>query len=170
MIKHLTFISFILLSLLGQSQELSKKWQFEHIRKADDTTNLRVIGEDDYMLINQDGSFEYKISSIPLKASGQWEVEDNKLSFHYNSPSDTSRFYSIELSENKLLLQENGIDYAFKALSYTQPIESGFDITTILRGLLGILVLIGIAFIFSRNRKAINWPLVFKGLVIQIIF
>ena len=170
MIKHLTFTFFILLSLLGQSQELSKKWQFEHVRKTDDTTNLRVIGEDDYMLINKDGSFEYEISSKPLKASGQWEVEDNTLSFHYNSPSDTSRFYSIELSENKLLLQENGIDYAFKALSYTQPIESSFDITTILRGLLGILVLIGIAFIFSRNKKAINWPLVFKGLLIQIIF
>ena len=134
MIKHLTFTFFILLSLLGQSQEISKKWQFEHIRKTDDTTNLRVIGEDDYMLINKDGSFEYEISSIPLKASGQWEVEDNILSFHYNYPSDTSRFYSIELSENKLLLQENGIDYAFKALSYAQPIQSGFDITTIFRG------------------------------------
>ena len=70
MIKYLNFSFFILLSLLGQSQELSKKWQFEHIRKTNDTTNLRVIGEDDYMLINKDGSFEYEISSIPLKASG----------------------------------------------------------------------------------------------------
>ena len=52
MIKQLTFTFFILLSLLGQSQEISNKWQFEHIRKTDDTTNLRVIGEDDYMLIN----------------------------------------------------------------------------------------------------------------------
>ena len=33
MIKHLTITFFILLSLLVQSQELSKKWQFEHIRK-----------------------------------------------------------------------------------------------------------------------------------------
>ena len=151
MIKHLTFTFFILLSLLGQSQELSKKWQFEHIRKTDDTTNLRVIEENDYMLINKDGSFEYEISSLSLKASGQWEVEDNTLTFHYNSPSDSIRFYSIELSENKLLLQENGIDYAFKALGYIQPNESGFDISTILRGLIGILVLIGIAFIFSTE-------------------
>ena len=47
MIKHLTFTFFIFLSLLVQSQELSKKWQFEHIRKTDDTTNLRVIEEND---------------------------------------------------------------------------------------------------------------------------
>ena len=170
MIKHLTFTFFILMSLLGQSQELSKKWQFEHIRKTDDITNLRVIGENDYMLINKDGSFEYEISSIPIKASGLWELEDNTLSFHYNFPSDTIRFYSIKFSKNKLLLQENGIDYTFKALSYSQPIESGFNITTLFRGLLGILVLIGIAFIFSRNKKTINWSLVFKGLLIQIVF
>ena len=86
MIKHLTFTFFIFISLLGQSQELSKKWQFEYIRKTDDTTNLKIIGETDYMLINKDGSFEYEISSIPLKASGLWELEDNILSFQYNSP------------------------------------------------------------------------------------
>ena len=79
MIKYLTFIFFIFLSLLGQSQEISKKWQFEHIRKTDDSTNLKVISEDDYMLINEDGSFEYEIESIPLTASGQWELQDNIL-------------------------------------------------------------------------------------------
>ena len=68
MIKHLTFTFFILLSLLGQSQELSKKWQFEHIRKTDDTTNLRVIEENDYMLINKDGSFEYEIKFFISKS------------------------------------------------------------------------------------------------------
>ena len=170
MINYLTLAFFIFLSLLVQCQELSNKWQFEHIRKTNDTNNLSVILEDDYMLINKDGTFEYEINSVPLKASGLWELKDNILSFHYKSPSDTSRFYSVELSENKLLLQENGINYAFKAFGYAQPIKSDFNITTIFRGLLGILVLIGIAFIFSRNKKAINWPLVFKGLIIQIVF
>ena len=92
MIKHLTITFFILLSLLVQSQELSKKWQFEHIRKTNDTTNLKLIGEDDYLLINKDGSFEYEINSIPLKASGLWEIEENTLNFHYNSPSDKPFF------------------------------------------------------------------------------
>ena len=76
MIKHLTFTFFILLSLLVQCQELSKKWQFEHIRKTNDTNNFKVISEDDYMLINKDGTFEYEINSIPLKASGLWELEE----------------------------------------------------------------------------------------------
>ncbi|RMG80145.1 MAG: Na+ dependent nucleoside transporter [Bacteroidetes bacterium] len=42
--------------------------------------------------------------------------------------------------------------------------------TGIIRGMIGMLVLIAIAFAFSVNRKAISWPLVIKGLLIQFIF
>jgi CNT family concentrative nucleoside transporter len=38
------------------------------------------------------------------------------------------------------------------------------------RGILGIIVLIFIAFLFSKNRKNIDWHLVWKGLLIQIVF
>ncbi|MBA4311337.1 MAG: NupC/NupG family nucleoside CNT transporter [Chlorobiaceae bacterium] len=44
------------------------------------------------------------------------------------------------------------------------------DISTILRGLLGIIVILGIAFLFSNNKKRINWKLVASGLGIQITF
>jgi concentrative nucleoside transporter, CNT family len=44
-----------------------------------------------------------------------------------------------------------------------------FDITSILRGLGGMAVLIFIAFIFSSNRKAISWKVVGIGLAIQVI-
>ena len=44
-----------------------------------------------------------------------------------------------------------------------------FDIVRILRGLLGMVVLIFIAWIFSSNRKAISWKMVLTGLGIQII-
>ncbi len=39
-----------------------------------------------------------------------------------------------------------------------------------LRGLLGIAVLIGFAYLFSSNRKAIDWRLVGIGLVLQAVF
>ena len=170
MINYITSILLFLFTLTAHSQELSKKWQFDYIRNFDDTTNLIKVDKIDYLQINNDGTFKYEINSIALKAYGKWELDEKTLSFHYISPLDTIRFYSIKLSENKLILQENDIEYAFKTSSNTQSIDSDFDIITILRGLLGILVLIGIAFIFSRNRSAINWPLVFKGLMIQIVF
>lgn len=40
----------------------------------------------------------------------------------------------------------------------------------ILRGLLGIGFLIGVCYLFSNNRRAIDWKLVFSGLALQIIF
>ncbi|HSP87446.1 MAG TPA: nucleoside transporter C-terminal domain-containing protein, partial [Ignavibacteriaceae bacterium] len=40
----------------------------------------------------------------------------------------------------------------------------------ILRGFLGILLLIGIAFLLSNNKKKINWRLVITGLGLQLIF
>ncbi len=44
-----------------------------------------------------------------------------------------------------------------------------FSLVKILRGLLGMLVLILLAYLFSLNRKAISWRVVFVGLGIQII-
>lgn len=43
-------------------------------------------------------------------------------------------------------------------------------ILSILKGLLGIAVLIGISWAFSQNRKAINWSLVAKGVALQLVF
>ena len=40
---------------------------------------------------------------------------------------------------------------------------------SIYRGIIGLIVLLAIAWLFSNKRKSINWPLIFKGLVLQII-
>ena len=44
------------------------------------------------------------------------------------------------------------------------------DLISLIRGIIGIVVLLGIAFLFSNNRKNINWKLVGSGLVLQIVF
>jgi len=47
---------------------------------------------------------------------------------------------------------------------------SGFSLESLLRGVLGVFSLLVIAFLFSRDRKGINWKLVVKGLGIQLLF
>ena len=37
------------------------------------------------------------------------------------------------------------------------------------QGLIGAIVILGIAFLFSNNRKAINYRLVFSGIALQSI-
>ena len=44
------------------------------------------------------------------------------------------------------------------------------DFISIFRGMIGILLLVGIAFLFSNNKKKINWRLVITGLSLQFIF
>lgn len=40
----------------------------------------------------------------------------------------------------------------------------------ILRGIIGLGVLVGVAYLFSRNKKAIDWRLVGIGILLQVIF
>lgn len=47
--------------------------------------------------------------------------------------------------------------------------QFNFSMVRIVRGMLGMLVLILIAWVFSTDRKSINWQVVFVGLGIQIV-
>jgi CNT family concentrative nucleoside transporter len=56
-------------------------------------------------------------------------------------------------------------------LSNIIPERSGFsfDLMRLLRGMLGMAVLLGIAYLFSSKRKAVNWRMVGTGLLFQLI-
>jgi CNT family concentrative nucleoside transporter len=45
----------------------------------------------------------------------------------------------------------------------------GFSFMSLLRGLLGLIVLLGICFLFSTNRRAISWRVVIFGLLFQLV-
>ena len=47
--------------------------------------------------------------------------------------------------------------------------SQGFTLESLVRGLVGISVLISISFLFSKNRKKINWKTVLVGLGFQIV-
>ena len=49
------------------------------------------------------------------------------------------------------------------------PAAGGFTFTGLLRGLLGMVVILAIAWLLSSNRKAISWKVVGTGLGIQIV-
>ena len=144
----------------------SSKWFFSEI-KSEKSSNKK-FNKNDYLLIKDDYSFEYKISNKNLFANGTWSLNKNDLIvFNYSLPSDTTRKYFIDYTEDKLILTENDIDYIFSK----QPLVSSTNTSLtnkILRGILGLISLIFLAFIFSRNKKNINWSLVIKGLLIQL--
>src|SRR5210317_1630109 len=73
----------------------------------------------------------------------------------------------------KFLLAVTAIFFGISSL-YAQTDSSivsseGFSINSLLRGALGMLVLIGLSYLLSKNRKAINWKTVGLGLLAQLI-
>ena len=47
--------------------------------------------------------------------------------------------------------------------------SSGFTVTSLLRGLMGMLLLLLIAYLFSKDKKKISWKTVGIGLLTQVI-
>ena len=166
------FIIFVLCSLFTFSQTIEGKWLFESIRYEIDSTgkDLKPITDGDFMLINEDGTFEYALSAVPLKANGSWKLNSSTLSFNYTEPKVPIRNYSTTITKTHLILSENGINFSFQRAVVVPTATSGFSISSLFRGILGIISLLLIAFLFSRNRKGIDWKLVSKGLGIQILF
>ena len=48
-----------------------------------------------------------------------------------------------------------------------QQIQTGFSIVSIVRGLLGLALLLALGFVLSKNRRAIKWRAIFYALIIQ---
>ena len=163
------------------AQDIEKKWQFQAI--GNDTIPALIdISNSDILELNK-GSFKYNIEANQTKASGDYLYQNNLLVFYYNRPKDTTRTYKItELSDSTLVVKEKNTTYRFtsanedqSALVVSQDTENailpsqGFSITSLWRGILGMITLIFIAFLFSSNRKRINWKTVGIGLAFQLI-
>ncbi len=46
---------------------------------------------------------------------------------------------------------------------------TGITMTSVIRGVIGVISILLIAFLFSKNRKAINWKIIITGLIIQAL-
>jgi len=85
--------------------------------------------------------------------------------------TDTSGVTIIDtIEQTEVLIPSNSasVDSVGSMVS-DLSISQGFSINSLLRGLLGILVLIFIAYVFSENRKAISWKVIAIGLLIQLL-
>jgi len=144
----------------------SSKWFFSEIKSINQSNT--DFNDLDYLEINNDQTFEYKISKKSLFAKGTWTTDGNNIILKYTLPTDTIREYLLDYSEDKLILTENNIDYVFTNKPLVFSKNKSFT-NKLLRGLLGLISLIILAFVFSRNKRNINWSLVVKGLLIQLL-
>jgi len=114
---------------------------------------------------------------ISIIISGIFAYNSNTVSDSSSKLSDTTNQEIVTLPDSNTQIthlnteQQNQQTDKSKSniLILSDYKKGGFSIITILRGLLGMLVLIGISYIFSSNKKAVSWKVVGTGLTIQVL-
>ena len=168
MLKKLSILLFIFSFNSIFSQSIVGDWFFQNIQDSNGN-ELFEVKKTDLLSINEK-DFKYNLEAKNnLQADGSYSIANNKLSFKYNTPSDTLRTYDITLlSDNELEFTENGVSYKFQRIESLIP-SQGFSVSGMTKGITGMVFLIFIAFLFSKNRKAIKWKTVFIGLAAQLL-
>ncbi|RMA57616.1 NupC/NupG family nucleoside CNT transporter [Ulvibacter antarcticus] len=181
--KRILLVAFCFIFFGSFGQTLDKNWNFSKVENQNGEALFPVNSETDHFNL-KDGAFEYTLEAKNnLKASGDYIYQNNLLVLFFNKPTDTIRRYRVtEVTDSSLVFSENNVKYLFKAANTSEalPITTtpenadiipvqGFSINSLWRGVLGMITLIFIAFLFSNNRKAINWKTVGIGLTFQLI-
>lgn len=165
MYKYIFYVIALFLSFTTSAQEIEKKWQLSSSNK-------------DYLEL-KGGSYELNITSDSLIQKGDYLVQDNFIFlFENGSDSPTKRFVIETKTDSTLTLKNKGKAYSFFASNKATKAEvingkiqpnEGFSTHSLLRGILGMFALLGIAYLFSSNRKAVNWKTIGIGLGVQLI-
>ncbi len=162
------------------SQTISKDWQLDNA--ADAITQENVFGEATEVQFKE-GRFNFiNESTSDTVASGDYLYQNKNLVLFYSRPKDTIQNLRVTtLSDSTmglsmkntffhLKVKDRAADEVIPAPIAKEMIPSqGISTSSILRGILGMSVLLIIAFLFSSNRKAINWKTVGIGLAAQLI-
>ena len=174
---------------IGFSQTIEKNWLFQKVENQKDTSFVKLAPNQDYLNLDN-GRFEYGLQTKDsIKASGDYIYQNNLLVFFHDTPKSTIRRYRVEtLTDSSLVFSKNQETYSFKSRRNDELITAttsdtstitkdtdeiipaqGFSLNSLWRGIVGMVSLIFIAFLFSSNRKAINWKTVGIGLALQLI-
>jgi concentrative nucleoside transporter, CNT family len=141
-----------------------------------------LIEDGKLMLVQEPEEVEQPIDSLVYRVTDQTPVlvfylegkeitriEKNELL----SRQEINEYEILRITSDSLVMTDGELIFTYmndasEIATFVQRGEEGFSVLTILRGLLGIVTLILIAWLFSSNRRAVSWKVVVTGLLIQI--
>jgi len=181
--QKITFVA-IALFFFGSifAQSIEKTWQFSEVKDESGLSILKINPERDFLKL-ENGIFEYQVANDSLKSSGDYIFQNNLLVLFFNKPADSIRRFRVEqITDSTLSLSEKNYNYQLKtpSLKNVSALETitktsgiipsqGFSFDSLWRGALGMISLLLIAFLFSSNKKAIDWKTVGIGLAFQLL-
>lgn len=150
--------------ILSKSDTTEGKWQFN---EADSTLTLTIFSN----------GFKAKIDSTLIEieegevklvhySDGQSIVKEDKENI---TPLDEVS-YKVSSRNNHLVFKsDKGTRVFHRPVLEKETAGFEFTFSSVIRGITGIAFLIFMAWLFSTDRKNINWSLVGKGLALQFI-
>jgi len=128
----------------------------DHRIKADEKIKL---------IFQENNSFIYLNEHKNIKIKGSWKVIDSvkKLLLYDENEQIIRDFVITRCSEKELVLNTSNSGFVYRSELSPKFVFSS------LRAISGILILIFIVFLFSKNRKKINWYIPAIGLVLQLV-
>lgn len=118
------------------------------------------------LVLKKDHSFINTDTSLSVQRTGTYKINKNLLllSGKEEVPHQKDTLEIVYKSENKLNFKKGNLFFRF-----VKGEEKNSILENITRGLLGLVALIIFAYLFSSDRKHINWGLVLKGTLLQIV-
>ncbi len=152
--------------------------QQEYHKYPDSLDSVSFSDSRKQLVLNVDGSYTNTLEGF---SSGFWLQNNQLLLLKQKVPQVIELQYEVlKEVDNTMLLKKGNTVFHLVSERHPAYIKSeviegtiiasqGFSATSIMRGALGLLLLIFIAFLFSNNRKAINWTTVGVGLGTQLL-
>ncbi|WP_109435509.1 NupC/NupG family nucleoside CNT transporter [Aquimarina sp. AU119] len=174
----LTFLFSLFIFTVLSAQSIEKRWVLEKIDGASE--EVSNVGKDDYLQLEK-GQFSYSFNEASEILQGDYIQQNNILLLFPETAQDSLIRYKVTtLTDSILVVIKKGITYTLttqKEITEVAPVvevnqlipNQGFSFSSLWRGVLGMIVLLIIAFLFSSNRKAINWKTVGLGVGFQLI-
>lgn len=167
MYKYFTLV-IIFFATFTNAQQLEKKWLLDPNPESSKTGFIQL----------KEG--KYSLSLDTLSETGDYSIQDNYLFLYKNESEAPSMRLSIAIQNDSVLeLEHRGEVWAFKSPDKPKQAvvvaekkligSSGFSFESLMRGALGMIMLVLIAFLFSNNKRAVNWKTVGIGLSAQLI-
>jgi len=171
----LTFLLSISFYAFLTAQSIENKWILDGIK---DVSGIPLeVKKGDYFVFNEE-QFSYSINQETSK--GDYLHQKKVVLLFPDSVEDSIIKYKIKShTDTTLVLFKKGVSYSFISPKENISIakisdkilvpNQGFSFNSLWRGILGMIVLLVIAYLFSNNRKAINWKTVGVGLGAQLL-
>jgi len=177
--KNWFFLLLVLFSVTSTfSQNISKTWTLD---KAQEDSSQYIFVNGNTLDLDE-GLFSIRKAEDTL-AKGDYIFQNKLLVLFYNTPQDSIVNYRVStLTDSSMLINQANREFHFTDSGFNDPLKvipaplakemipsAGLSASSIGRGALGMVTLLIIAFLFSSNRKAINWKTVGIGLAAQLL-